>query len=154
VSLRVIERNKEPGIELDMHQLDCQHQHMAKKKVPSTASSSPAPKKAGSKKGVRYSDSKKAEVVQFVQGHNQANGRGGQAAAVKKYGVSALTISKWSKKDGKGPQKAPAASKKKALPTKSASSANSTGAKLVRMLAIQQELSGLRHEFDSLKQGL
>ena len=128
---------------------------MAKKKVPSTASSSPAPKKkAPGKRGVRYSDSKKAKIVKFVQDYNQANGRGGQAAAVKKYGVSALTISKWSKKDGKGPQKAPAASKKKAVPTKSASSASSTGAKLKRMIAIQQELSGLRQEFDSLKQSL
>ena len=124
---------------------------MAKKK---NATKKPSTKKAGSKKGVRYSDSKKAEVVQFVQDYNQANGRGGQSAAVKKYGVSALTVSKWSKKDGKGPQKDPAAPKKKAVPTKSASSASGTEAKLKRMIAIQQELSGLRQEFDLLKQSL
>ena len=154
------------GFALDMHQLDCQHRPMAKKrsapKKPAASATKKAPgtkkttakktprKKAGSKKGVRYSDEQKAKIVQFVQDHNQANGRGGQSAAVKKFGVSALTISKWSKKDGKSPQKAPAASKRKVAPKGAAD----TAGKLQRMLAIQQQLEILQAEFASIKSQL
>jgi transposase-like protein len=54
-----------------------------------------ATKKKASK-GKRYTDEQKAEILAFVE----AQGRGGQAAAVKKFGVTALTISTWRKKAG------------------------------------------------------
>jgi transposase-like protein len=60
-----------------------------------------------SMKGKRYTDEQKQEVVQFVEKHNQENGRGGQSAASSKFGVSQLTISGWLKGSG-----SPAASKK------------------------------------------
>lgn len=47
-------------------------------------------------KGKRYSDAEKAEILQFVE----SQGRGGGAAAAKKFGVSQLTISSWKKKTG------------------------------------------------------
>jgi transposase-like protein len=54
-----------------------------------------ATKKKASK-GKRYTDEQKAEILAFVE----AQGRGGQTAAVKKFGVTALTISTWRKKAG------------------------------------------------------
>lgn len=57
-----------------------------------------AAKKAS--KGKRYSDQEKQQIVDFVNSHNEANGRGGVTAAVKKFGTSALTISAWVKSGG------------------------------------------------------
>jgi transposase-like protein len=54
--------------------------------------------KAGkSKKGVRYTTEQKQEVVNFVADYNDANGRGGQSQAAKKYNLSVLTVSAWLK---------------------------------------------------------
>lgn len=50
--------------------------------------------------GVRYSDAKKKEIVNFVSAYNNKNGRGGQSAAANKYGVTPLTISGWLKAAG------------------------------------------------------
>lgn len=57
-----------------------------------------AAKKAAAKKGKRYSDEEKAEILAFVDSH----GRGGQSAAAAKYKVSPLTIGNWRKEAGKG----------------------------------------------------
>ncbi|MCW1913027.1 hypothetical protein OJ996_05560 [Luteolibacter sp. GHJ8] len=51
-------------------------------------------------KGKRYTAEEKQSVVDFVNSHNEANGRGGVTAAVKKFGTSALTISAWVKSSG------------------------------------------------------
>ena len=75
---------------------------MAKKKSSpkkSTSKKAAAPKR--SKTGIRYTDKEKAEIVKFVRNYDRENKRGGQSAAVKKFGVSALTISNWLKKAGK-----------------------------------------------------
>jgi len=128
---------------------------MAKKKTPSTSPAVSAPKKkavatkASGKRGVRYTDAKKAKILQFVQDHDQINGRGGQSAAVKKYGVSAITISNWGKKGAAKP-------KAKTGPKTHTSSgrATDTAGKLQRMLEIQKELEALRREFDTLKAAL
>ena len=50
--------------------------------------------------GVRYSDAQKKEIVDFVAQYNSTNGRGGQAAAAKKFKVTPLTISGWLKGAG------------------------------------------------------
>lgn len=64
---------------------------------------------AKKKTGVRYSAEKKAEVISFVNEYNKKKGRGGQAAAAAKFGITPLTVSFWMKK-AKGPA-APAAAK-------------------------------------------
>ena len=51
-------------------------------------------------KGKRYTAEEKQEVIDFVNQHNAAQGRGGVTAAVKKFGASALTISSWLKGSG------------------------------------------------------
>lgn len=57
-----------------------------------------ASKKAS--KGKRYTAKEKQQVVDFVNQHNAANGRGGAAAASKKFGVSQLTVASWLKNSG------------------------------------------------------
>ncbi len=49
------------------------------------------------KRGIRYDADYKRKVVDFVK----AKGRGGLTSAVKEFKVSALTISRWIKNDGK-----------------------------------------------------
>lgn len=111
------------------------------------------------KMGVRYSAKIKAEVVNFVEGYNASNNRGGQSAAVEKYGISALTIAKWLK--GANPD-AKLARKSRGLrnaaamktPRRNAASPRDVSAVLARMTVIQEELSALRDEFDDLKNRL
>ncbi len=54
------------------------------------------PKKVAPK-GKRYTDAQKQEIVSYVTDFNAKNGRGGQASAVKKFGVTAITITTWVK---------------------------------------------------------
>jgi hypothetical protein len=56
--------------------------------------------KKASTKGKRYTAEEKQQVVDFVNHHNAANGRGGATAASKKFGTSALTVSAWVKSSG------------------------------------------------------
>ena len=122
---------------------------------------------------VRYDQKTKDEVVAFIQEFNKKNGRGGQSAAVKKYKVTALTISKWLKKAGvkTGGKKrkvkavAPkAAAKPKAKAKRAkrgagrsrkvaapAPSSGSVAGILSRMAAIHGEIDSLQAEFNRLK---
>lgn len=52
--------------------------------------------------GKRYSNEEKAEIVQFVEAFNAQNGRGGQTAAVRKFGISQLSLAAWLKANGSG----------------------------------------------------
>jgi hypothetical protein len=60
-----------------------------------------AAKKAAAKKGKRYSDAEKAEILNFVV----QQGRGGATLAAKKFGISPLTLTNWKKASGAGPKK-------------------------------------------------
>lgn len=51
-------------------------------------------------RGKRYTADEKSKIIAFVESHNAANGRGGQSAAAKKFGVSQLTVSGWLKGAG------------------------------------------------------
>jgi transposase-like protein len=92
--------------------------------------------KKGKSAGVRYTPEQKKEIVDFVQQYNEANGRGGQSAAVSKFKVTPITIGAWlkaagvSKKKGK-PAKAPKAAKaaKPAKAKKKAAKKAKAGAK-------------------------
>lgn len=65
-----------------------------------TAKAPAAKPTASSKKGMRYPAEYKQEVIDFVNSHNAANGRGGQSRAAKKYNLSVLTVSSWLKGAG------------------------------------------------------
>ncbi len=102
-----------------------------------------ATKKKASK-GKRYTDEQKAEILAFVE----AQGRGGQTAAVKKFGVTALTISTWRKKAGGVSAASPKASK---------ASKASKAPKVVKgdswsqMVALKKEIDSLETELASKK---
>jgi transposase-like protein len=51
-------------------------------------------------RGKRYTAEEKSKIISFVESHNAANGRGGQSAAAKKFGVSQLTVAGWLKGAG------------------------------------------------------
>jgi hypothetical protein len=70
-----------------------------KKKAVKAAKTKKASKGAG-KRGVRYSDSLKQDVVAYVASYNAKNGRGGQNQAAKKFKISVLTVSAWLKAAG------------------------------------------------------
>ena len=56
-------------------------------------SKKPTPKAKST--GKRYSQTERNKILGHVKGVNGTRGRGGVAAAVRKFGVSALTINKW-----------------------------------------------------------
>ena len=91
---------------------------------------STTPKKNSARR-VRYADTQKKEIVDFVVSYNAENGRGGKSAASKKFKVSPISITAWLKganvaaKPSKAAKtaKAPKVGKKAKLP-KAAKSAS------------------------------
>ncbi|WP_035603653.1 hypothetical protein [Haloferula sp. BvORR071] len=61
-----------------------------------------ASRKKNSPKARRYTLKEKEDILRYVESVNAKQGRGGQTAAVKKYGISALTISTWLRGNGNG----------------------------------------------------
>jgi len=114
-------------------------------------------KAAKGKKGKRYTPEEKQKVVEFVTQANQEKGRGGVAAAVKKFGISALTISAWIKGGAAGAEGA-------AKPGRKGNSevGSSARAKLLGQLATldkdiatrRKELNVLEAKFQRLKEQL
>lgn len=51
--------------------------------------------KQESARGKRYSASERVKILSFVDTYNATNGRGGAAAASRKFDVSQLTIGNW-----------------------------------------------------------
>jgi hypothetical protein len=92
-------------------------------------------------KAIRYSAAKKREVIKFVNDFNQKNGRGGQAAASKKFKVGSLSIAKWLKKEG-----SPAKTKAK----KPAATSGSLKSVLARMTEIRDQMEKLSAEMNEL----
>ena len=95
-------------------------------------------------KGKRYTAEEKQAVVDFVNNHNETNGRGGVTAAVKKFGASQLSIAAWVKAG-------PASGK----PTKSGRAASVVTGKRSSVLAELSKLDGViaakRKELDALE---
>ena len=115
-------------------------------------------------KGKRYSAEEKNDIVAFVQKFNADNGRGGQSAAAKKYGISQLSVASWLKAGG---ESAPVAGKRRGRKpgsvnkAKGGSTGGSYSAKLGELSALanqidkaQLELDKLKSKFQSLKSSL
>lgn len=66
----------------------------------------------------RYSESERSDIIKFIEQFNAEKGRGGATAAIKKFGVTAATLSAWTKKSGKKAKKAGKAGKKTRNPSK------------------------------------
>jgi hypothetical protein len=117
-------------------------------------------KTGGKGRGRRYSDSERKAVIDFVLNHNQANGRGGQAAAVKKFGLTALTVAGWLKAVGapkpgkktvssKGATAAKAA--KKGMSAAISSNATTLVAKVGTLLDLADRIRGLENQLEVLR---
>jgi transposase-like protein len=100
-------------------------------------------------RGKRYTAEEKSKIVAFVESHNAANGRGGQSAAAKKFGVSQLTVSGWLKGSGSSARGSKSSAK------------GSMQSKLATLLTLGQDISKLEKElaakrakFDAIKASL
>lgn len=117
--------------------------------------------KSKSRPGTRYTPAQKQEVVDFVNGYNAANNRGGQSKASEKFGISPLTVMAWLKSAG-----APKPSKKSPVKVslklgRPAATAGNLSAKLSSLVALSKEIDqaeanlvSLRNKFASLKANL
>lgn len=118
-------------------------------------------------RGKRYTPAEKAKVLAYVNEVNTAKGRGGAAAAHRKFGISQITIGQWVKKSGSAaPAKKKAAAGRKVSAKggrKATASAGGAGfaAKLRRLADVHEsisrkkaELASLEKEYAKLKKGL
>lgn len=107
-------------------------------------------------KGKRYTEEEKNDILGFVQKYNDDNGRGGQSAASKKFGISQLTIASWLKSD------APTGAKRGRKPgSGKGSKGGSFSSKLSALSALasqidkaEADLEKLKSKFKSLKADL
>lgn len=107
--------------------------------------------KRASTKGKRYTPDEKKQIVDFVNQHNAANGRGGATAASQKFGVSQLTVGAWLKSSGGG-------SGRKLGSREEASSRSGVLAELSKLDGViatkRKELDALEARFQKLKASL
>ena len=146
-------------------------------KAPKAAKAPKAPKaaKVGGKvkPGTRYTPEQKKAVTDFVVAYNIENGRGGSSTAVKKFGVSPLTVIAWLKAAGvkgssnkakkivKAPKEPKAPKGAKAAKNMGGAESGGSSAKLSSMLSLsgqidkaEAELASLKAKFSSLKASL
>lgn len=106
-------------------------------------------KKKDTVRGKRYTPEEKAKIVSFVEDYNSSNGRGGQSAASKKFGVSQLTVSSWLKNAGVGGRTSKGGGKG------SIENKLSTMLTLGKEIAIlEKDLNTKRNKFEALKASL
>ncbi len=101
-----------------------------------------------SARGKRYSSTERAKILTFVDKHNATNGRGGAAAASRKFDVSQLTIGNWLKAAGSPSPKR----KKHNIDVDKALQRLGELHKL--MASLESELDKLRKEYAELKMAL
>ena len=122
------------------------------------------PKKATGVKskgrGQRYTAEQKNAVLNYVAEVNAKKGRGGAAAASRKFKISQITIGQWVKKSG-APTATNKPGPKKAGRGRPKSVGNNFSAQLRRLADVHEaitqceaELSSLRKEYDTLKKAL
>lgn len=108
-------------------------------------------------RGVRYDASKKQEVIDFANAYNAKNGRGGQSAAARKFGITILTVSSWLKGSGSKAGKAPKAGTAAKAPKVSAALTGKVKALLDlsdRIRKAQAELGKLQDQYGSLSSAI
>ncbi len=96
-------------------------------------------------RGKRYSTVEKAEILIFVDKHNAEKGRGGAAAASRKFKVSQLTIGNWLREAG---SPSPRRKKQASDITKVLKRLGEIHKKMAK---VEEELDGLRKEYAALK---
>lgn len=111
----------------------------------------------------RYDQKTKDEVVSFIKEYNDENGRGGQAAAAKKWDLNPITVKSWMEKAGvKSPGKTARKKKGKSgrKPGRPAGSSvtrrapvtgDSVSGTLKKMMQLQEKIEVLQAEYNALK---
>ncbi|MDF1816463.1 MAG: hypothetical protein P1V20_29955 [Verrucomicrobiales bacterium] len=105
-------------------------------------------------RGKRYTEEERQKVIDFARAHDKKNGRGGKAAAAKKFGVNINSVMNWMSSSN---QPKVARSTKPAAPAKSTASPVKTGNKvdmLEKLIQIQKKIDGLNEEYESIKSKL
>lgn len=111
--------------------------------------------KKASTKGKRYTAEEKQQIVDFVNQHNAANGRGGATAASKKFGASQLSIAAWVKSSGSEVVGGGRKSGKRAAAAGGRSGVLAELSKLDGVIATKRkELEALEAKFQELKASL
>ena len=123
----------------------------------------PVKKKATASKGrgKRYTPAQKAKVLAYVDEVNAKQGRGGAAAASRKFGISQITIGQWAKKSGSKSAAKPVAKKAKRGRKPAANKGAGFSAKLRRLADVHEgiikakaDLASLEAEYTKLKKSL
>jgi hypothetical protein len=103
-------------------------------------------KKATAARARRYTLPEREKILKYVEDVNAQKGRGGQTAAVQKFGVSALTITSWMRKRPEG------------AGGEFTGSTNGTGGTLAKLAAVhaaivakEKEIASLQAQFNKLK---
>lgn len=96
----------------------------------------------------RYTEEQKSEILAFIEKYNADNGRGGQTVAIKKFGVTAATLSSWGKKSGKKAKKAGKAVKKTRNPSKLWDRLNTVKSEIAKA---EKQLAKLNREAKELR---
>ncbi len=101
-----------------------------------------------STRGKRYNTAERVKILTFVDKHNAKNGRGGAAAASRKFDVSQLTIGNWLRAAG-----SPSPKRKKS--NVDVDQALKRLGELHKLMAkVESELDSLRKEYAELKMAL
>ncbi len=96
----------------------------------------------------RYTEDQKNEIIAFIEKYNADNGRGGQTVAIKKFGVTAATLSTWNKKSGKKTKKAGKTAKKTRNPSKLWDRLNTVKSEIAKA---EKQLAKLNREAKELR---
>lgn len=117
------------------------------------------------KRKKHHTAEERAKILEYVATFNAKKGRGGQAAAAKKFQVSAITIGTWMKKSGASTPRPRKASSPSAAVTgrtaRRSSPLDTFSAKLRRLATIHEEivrlestLNKLHAEYEMIKNSL
>ena len=105
------------------------------------------PASVNASKGRRYSKEERREVLSFVREFDTLNGRGGIAAAIRKFGIPRLTIGKRRTKEGV----LPPATLSTGNPKRQLEVLNRMVVITQKIASLEQELSALRLEYKRIQ---
>lgn len=131
----------------------------AAQKASTKSTAAPKANAKPSARGTRYTPKQKAAVISYVEEVNAKKGRGGAAAASRKFKISQITIGQWIKKSGSS------ASVKKSVAKGATRGRPKSGAgfasKLRRLADLHEvivkteaELKSFQNEYAALKKSL
>lgn len=113
---------------------------MKTKPAPKRTRRKPSKKAQAAAKGKRYTSTEKAAVLQEVDRVNALKGRGGIAAASRKFGISPLTVSNWLSKAGHDTS----------APRTNRDKPSNLEVEMSRLVEIDTEMNTLREERNAL----